>query len=194
MKEYKNWYPRDLDDAAKKQVDDFILSKKRYLFLDIDGVLISAGRCIALGYLPTPSMFTGERKRRDLNINEFCPTAVKLIQRLQVNVNAEIILHSTWREDFSLEEFNAVFPFTVSAITGDGDRTERVCNYITDNGLAIEDVAIIDDASFREKDSTINLKDRWQRVDSNLGFTGYDFNDIVQKFGIVRVDLPVFLF
>src|SRR5690606_37564996 len=99
----------DLAHSGKKEIDDFILSKKRYLFLDIDGVLISTDHCVLLGYVPSPILYLDENKKQELTVTEFSPVAVKLIQKLQVNCNADIILHSTWRTDFSLRVLNAVF-------------------------------------------------------------------------------------
>lgn len=188
------WYPAGLDEFGKKEIDDFILSKKRYLFLDIDGVLTSSDHCLLLGYAPSVRLYLGENKKQELTVAEFSPIAVKLIQKLQVNCNADIILHSTWRTDFSLGELNAVFPFTIHATTDGGSRNERIADYILENKLNIEDVAVIDDYPCAASYDVVNLQPRWEKVDCHLGFTGYNYISILEKFGIKRIDLPTIIF
>ena len=127
----------------------------RLIFLDIDGVLNSDAWDK-----------TKKTTSNDFLIDQFDPEAIKLLNELIEKIDAQIVLTSSWRLNFDLEQMNELFSrigikrgivsFTPNLNAGAGylTRGNEVSNWIIDNGniiksksLSFTDYIILDSIS-----------------------------------------------
>lgn len=128
----------------------------KYLFLDIDGVLNSERSVAAHGRLTHSG-----RVKQDLVLGiepepMWDEVAVKLIQTAQEQIGFKIVISSTWRKSFSLQDFHTVFDLygwdTRSVIvgkTGDepGIRGAQIKAWLNEQGTFPYHYCIVDDDS-----------------------------------------------
>lgn len=116
----------------------------KILFLDIDGVLNSTRSLLTHGRLP--------QNFDDMSL--FDPCAIGLLKRLCAEVDCKVVISSTWRLHFSVEEFAEKLGIPVIAKTGVGDdRSIEVNDWLLKNDTNV--YAIVDDnnwfADFQQK-------------------------------------------
>jgi len=158
----------------------------RLIFLDIDGVLNS-------------DAWDNARKTtsNDFLIDQFDPEAIKLLNELLEKIDAQIVLTSSWRLNFDLEQMNELFSrigirrgivsFTPNLNAGAGyiTRGNEVSKWIIDNGniikskpLSFSDYIILDDKA----DYLISQTNNFFQTDKTVGLTPQVVQSIINSF------------
>ena len=158
----------------------------RIVFLDIDGVLNSDA---------------WDNKRQttsnDFLKNQFDPEAIKLLNELLEKIDAQIVLTSSWRLNFDLEQMNELFSsigikrgivsFTPNLNAGAGylTRGNEVLKWIIDNKniikskpLSFSDYIILDDKA----DYLISQTNNFFQTDKTVGLTPQVVKSIINNF------------
>jgi hypothetical protein len=78
----------------------------KYIFLDIDGVFNSADYCNSIEYLTETSGMSDAEIMMVAHHTHLDPKAIKLFDELVVRSGAVVILSSTWRTRYSVDEMN----------------------------------------------------------------------------------------
>ena len=111
----------------------------KVIFLDIDGVLVSARSCLAFGGLPD----TAKGYERDM----FDEVAVSLIRKIAAKAEAKIVLSSSWRSrvDFASlgEDLNLPIIDQTPVLHGQ-PRGQEIHEWLVAH-TDVEDYAIVDD-------------------------------------------------
>lgn len=128
----------------------------RYLFLDVDGVLNSERTVAAYGKLT----HAGRVKQDMLTGNTPEPmwdeVAIKLLRAAQELIGFKIVISSTWRKTFSLQDFHTIFDLygwdtrgIVVGKTGEnvGIRGEQIKAWLDTYGKFPYEYCIVDDDS-----------------------------------------------
>lgn len=131
---------------------------KKFIFLDIDGVLNSTRSAIALGgygFFPGRNRMQGATdwvKEAKLD-----PIAVLLLERLVRNTDAAVVISSTWRIGSNVEEFQGLFKayvpdnvFNIIGMTPTTNRCHRgeeIDLWLTENSQPSDTYVILDDDS-----------------------------------------------
>ncbi len=158
----------------------------RVLFLDIDGVLNSD-----LWYK------SNEKKLKKYPYDQFDPRCVKLLNAILENINAEIVVSSTWRLKYTLEELNAIFKEVgiqqsildyTPVLTIDNNfilRGNEILKWCQDNQyrlgiryLEYKDFAILDDIT----EMLYWQKDYFFKTDRYIGLTPSIAKQIIRQF------------
>jgi hypothetical protein len=144
------------------------LKQKKYLFLDIDGVLNSFD----------DYNMTGKEFLKNLKNISFVTSdkQMSLLNKIVEEYNPTIILSSYWRTRYSLKELNNIFRENgfvgkISGVTSkEGeehkDRWKQIKLYIEEN--KVKDYIILDDEDITRTDEKIN---NFIRTDSYEGLT-----------------------
>ena len=158
----------------------------RIVFLDIDGVLNSDA---------------WDNKRQttsnDFLKDQFDPEAINLLNELLERIDAQIVLASTWRLNFDLEQMNELFSsigikrgivsFTPNLNAGAGylTRGNEVLKWIIDNKniikskpLSYSDYIILDDKA----DYLISQTNNFFQTDKTVGLTPQVVQRIINNF------------
>lgn len=132
------------------------MSKKKYIFLDIDGVLTTNKEIM----LNRTKFQTKYPEAKELHIPyPFNPDCVKIFNEIIEETDAKIVLSSDWRHHWDLEELDKIFKFnkvikSPEATTGfskrklssslEDDRSWQIKNYVLahklKNWVAIDDL------------------------------------------------------
>jgi hypothetical protein len=143
---------------------------KAIIFLDIDGVLNSSRYFIQRNA-------SQQEIREHSDADEFDPEAIKLINNLCVDINAYVVISSTWRIGRTIEELQNLF--TCAGATFKIVGVTPIINYSMCRGLEVqewlsknreygfEDYVIIDDDS----DFFIHQIPHFFHVDNYHGIT-----------------------
>ena len=132
-------------------------NRKRILFLDIDGVMCTFGE-----YTRNRAKFWKKyEEARELQMPySFNPGCVKVLNEILAITNADIVLTSDWREDYSLQALDNIFKFNkvikspidvTEVISGKliekvKNRAKEIDIYIQKHN--IENYVIVDDFDF----------------------------------------------
>lgn len=130
--------------------------ESRYLFLDVDGVLNSERTVAAYGKLT----HAGRVKQDMLTGTPIEPmwdlVAIKLLRAAQELIGFKIVISSTWRKSFSLQDFHTIFDHygwdtrdIIVGKTGDnvGKRGDQIKAWLDTHGRFPYNYCIIDDDS-----------------------------------------------
>ena len=151
------------------------LKQKKYLFLDIDGVLNSFD----------DYNMTGDEFLKNLEDISFVLSKKQmfLLNRIIKEYNPVVILSSYWRKRYSVKELNNIFKRNgfegkISGITNKTgeehkDRWKQINRYITDNKL--KEYIILDDEDITSEKREI---DNFIRTDSYKGLTEKHLSEI----------------
>jgi hypothetical protein len=158
----------------------------RIVFLDIDGVLNS-----------DLWDMTKTNKADDFPNDQFDPKAVALFNDLIKTIDAQIVLTSTWRLIYDIEQINTIFKqvgihrevldYTPNLNAGNGHlvRGNEVLRWCIDNKqnikiphLTYKDYLILDD----NPDYLLSQADRFIRTDKRTGLTTQLVQEILKKF------------
>lgn len=152
-----------------------ILKQKKYLFLDIDGVLNSFD-----DYNMTGNEFIKNLKNISFVTSE---KQMSILNKIVEEYNPTIILSSYWRTRYSLEELNNIFRENgfagkISGMTSkEGeehkDRWNQIKQYIDKN--KVKDYIILDDEEITRADRKIN---NFVKTNSYVGLTEKHLKDI----------------
>ena len=156
-------------------------SNKKAIMLDIDGVLVTVGSMIhnnrlkLKGLTETPSY------------KAFDPVAASNLQYILEEVpGVEIVISSTWRKLYTMEELQEIFSqyhispsfiVGVTPVLENRYRGHEIELYLKHNP-EITDFVILDDNSDLEP-----YMDRWVKVDGKNGLTFSDAEKVIEKFG-----------
>lgn len=155
----------------------------RVIFCDIDGVMNSYAAAHYYWRKGPPEGETDIHKW-------FSPTSgTNLATLLHKIEDARIVISSTWRNHYSIEEFEEIFKPYVPGIEGKiigktgnlNSRTEEVAQYVTEND--IEHYVIIDDIPVGPKDHLVQTS----------SYDGLTFWDCIQAAKILMDDPNYFL-
>lgn len=100
----------------------------KLLFLDIDGVLNSQ-----VFYEQRHEQIKAGKAERDYPLDEFCPKAIELINRICRETGAKVVVSSTWRHGRTVEQLQTLFN-SVGATFEVVGKTPDLCRQ-TENGL-----------------------------------------------------------
>lgn len=157
--------------AAKKAAPIGIPLGKKYIFLDIDGVLNSYRTVAHTGGYP----HTFEEKDR----TKFDWTAIGLVRKAAIKSGAEVILSSSWRYFYKPEEAGDFFGIPIYRRTpwtlrGHRWRGSEIAEFLEENPC--EKYCIIDD----ETDFLPEQEDFLVRTDEKNGLSYQDFEKILK--------------
>lgn len=160
--------------------------KDKFLFVDIDGVLNNDTYC-ELWHKYRLSNYRSFFKFGVLDPHNIIVLKELVTQRLpEIN----IVISSDWRyQQASLEELKKVFVqfevplwVDVTPISDDWDtrniREKEIKQYMTEHGIEINQIAILDDINFFK-----DLSDRFVKTYYRDGLTHQDVEKIVKLFG-----------
>ena len=168
----------------------------KIIFLDIDGVINSTRTCAAYKNL-SGAYFAKMKRGTDEFRAEFDPIAVRLIENLVIEANAKIVISSSWRAVFSLDELQEMFHREYNWPSAEGEyiidvtpefprssRGAEIQHWIDNNTVGIPNFRyiIIDDGY----DFLDNHFTRLIQTDPYEGFLVKDYNRALELF-----DLPV---
>lgn len=161
----------------------------RYVYLDIDGVLNSVASTVAFHHLRGPSRtIYSEADRLD-------PVAVGLLKFLIDATDAKIVVSSTWRLNYSLQELIDIFatygwenaPLIAKTGRGGintvrGDEIEAHLDTVRDT---LDEYVIIDDDS----DMLPHQLSHFVNTSGAVGFTLVNLCEALKIFGVPNNDL-----
>ena len=87
-----------------------MIQKKNLLFLDIDGVLNCNRTYHASMHLLPPHPLNDESLCRR-EVTTLDPIAVNMLKRLCMDSHVEIVISSTWRFNYTIEQFKDIFAY-----------------------------------------------------------------------------------
>lgn len=174
------------------------MASKKWLFLDIDGVLNSYQSVDVYRHLLKRNENDFKEKKqtyKEFMAEEFCLNALANLQRIVEQTKCKIIISSTWRNNQSLEQMKGWFkgmPIIQNAII---DKTPNIClryeGKILDSprGLEIQawlrhndvqyyntnDVAILDDDN-----DMWSVSEFFFQVDSKVGLDIYTADKVIE--------------
>lgn len=169
---------------------------RRCIFLDFDGVLNSVASTIAYHHLRGPSKtIYSESDRLD-------PIAIGLLKYLVDATDAEIVVSSTWRLNYSLQEFKEIFaqygwenaPFVSKTIRGgiNSVRGDEIKDWLDTRpaSVAVDSYVIIDDDS----DMLDDQLSHFVNTNGAVGFTLKNLCHALHIFGVPNTDLEAHAF
>ena len=127
---------------------------QKYLFLDIDGVLNSERSVAAYGRLTHAGRVKQNMLMGDRPETMWDDMAVRLLRVAQEAIGFKIVISSTWRKTFSLQDFHAIFDDydwdtrdIIVGKTGDemGCRGEQIRAWLNNHAQFPYHYCIIDD-------------------------------------------------
>lgn len=144
---------------------------KKFIFLDIDGVLNSWRTCAHTGQYPH-SFNEKERAKFDW-------TAIGLVRTAAIRANAEVILSSSWRYYYKPEEAGDFLGIPIYRITPWSLKNQRwrgseIAEFLSENPC--EKYCIIDD----ETDFFPEQEEFLVRTDEKNGLSYQDFEKILE--------------
>lgn len=146
--------------------------KDKIIFLDFDGVLNSVRSASAFGGYPW-------NVNKD-SLTMFDPIAIALIKKICKDYEVDIVLSSTWRLKFSIEELSVALDLPIVDKTPckfSASRGEEIGMYL-DSNKSITNYCIIDDDS----DMLPNQLNRFVKTSPYEGFL---FEDYVKTISIL---------
>ena len=159
------------------------------IFLDFDGVLNSVASTIAYHHLRGPSKtIYSETDRLD-------PVAIGLLKYLVDATGAEIVVSSTWRLNYDLQEFKDIFalygwenaPFVSK--TGRGGinsvRGDEIKEWIETTKAIVDNYVIIDDDS----DMLDEQLPHFVNTNGAIGFSLVNLCEALKIFGVPNKDI-----
>jgi hypothetical protein len=125
----------------------------KVLFFDIDGVINSDRTMAAFGGYP--------HDFSTVDLARFDPVALALVRKLCRETDCVIVLTSTWRLNFTIEEVAHYLDLPVMAATrdlgGDYARTDEIVMWLMTHPQ-IKDYAIVDDLALDFEDSAVQAR------------------------------------
>lgn len=142
------------------------------IFLDFDGVLNSLRTVYAHGPMKG---WCGDRW------DHLDPIAVNLVRRLCEDHNAKIVISSTWRKLYDIEEFRLQFKtlfdwdipiIGVTPNSNSGHRGDEISRWLVDSGHLgeIKNCVILDD------DSDFNPEQPFVHINGHHGLSVFDYH------------------
>jgi hypothetical protein len=138
-----------------------------YIFLDIDGVLAT-----------NQELKIHKSKWYNNNTYPFNKNCVNTLNKILVKTNAEIILSSTWRRVFELDELEKIFKFNninkspIDKTPVLGDRDSEIREFITSKKLS--KFVIIDDSQLT------GYRERFIKTNPDKGLQNEHYKKIIK--------------
>jgi hypothetical protein len=141
---------------------------KRILFLDVDGVLNSTRTQLAFGGYPH------DFSERDMG--RFDPVALALVRKLCDITGAVVVLSTTWRLNFTLEEVEQGLELPIVGATpdlgGDYCRADEIAMWLA-TAKGVTHYAIVDDLALDFEDPRHALRFVQTNEDYGLSVANY---------------------
>ena len=153
---------------------------EKFIFLDIDGVLNSTASAIALGGFP--HNFSPAHKRW------FDKVALGLVKRAVLVSGAKVVISSTWRRHFTIEEFTKGLGFKVIGKTGysySGFRGKEVAEWLEEHAKPEDRYVIIDD----DRDFNSDQLERCVFTNHSDGFKLEHAHKVLELFDLDPLDI-----
>ncbi len=144
----------------------------KIIFLDIDGVINSLRTCYAFGGYPT------DLSEEDMS--KFDWVAISLIRKACKVQNAQIVLSSTWRRMYKIEDVAEALGLPIVSRTPcllSGSRGNEIQNWLNDN--LVDKYCIIDD----DADMLDVQKPYFIQTSAKEGFILRDYRKLIEILG-----------
>src|SRR5512135_1660904 len=154
----------------------------KYIFLDIDGVFNSTDYCNSIEYLTETSGMSDAQVMLIAHHTHLDPKAIKLFNELAVRSGAQVILSSTWRVKYSVDEMNemlkdrgatfkliAATPLLFGKLSSRIPRGKEIAHFLKLLEKQPEAFVIIDD-----HDDMLHLKSNLVQTNPRHGLTTED--------------------
>lgn len=148
------------------------MSKRRIVFLDVDGVCNSLGSCLAFGN----------------TYDRFDPVSGGLLERAAVTLDFYVVLSSAWRTGHDVAGCKRIFSDRRLRViaerlidkTGEGPgvRGNQIALWLTRNAAHVSEYVIIDDDS----DMLMHQLPRFIRTEHALGFRLPEYVKLLELF------------